>query len=391
MRIAFFIRALDGGGAQRDTILLANELARQGHTILLFTLVREGALSALVDGGVAVISVGGRHLRSAIRGLRRALIERRPDVLISSEAAPNLVAALASRLVPRELRPKVVWREVGSASISMRLDPYIQNRIAYRLLRYTARWADVIVALTDGASKDLADHFGIPKSRLARMTSNAVLDEAGTNAARSRRDMRQPNLIVSIGRLSPEKDHATLIRAFSKLARNKPLRLQIVGGGKLRGQLNDLIDELGLSDRVQLLGPLPDPFSVFRCAALAVSSSRYEGFGNAIVEALACGTPVVATDCPYGPREILADGRYGMLVPPGDADSMARAIERAVAASPDRIALRERAMTHTVARAAAALLVIVAGLKKRGSVGHRAEFAGADLYAARRLPSPLQH
>ena len=117
-----------------------------------------------------------------------------------------------------------------------------------------------------------------------------------------------------------------------------------------------------MSDRVTLTGFVTDPFPVFRRAELAVSSSRYEGFGNAIVEALACGTPVVATDCPYGPREILADGRYGLLTPVGDADALAVAITRALAATPDRAALRARAAMHTVARAADALLGIVDGL-----------------------------
>jgi glycosyltransferase involved in cell wall biosynthesis len=358
-RIAFFIRALTGGGAQRDTILLANAIAARGHAVDLLTLVPEGTLRPLVHERVAVVPIGGGKLRSAVPGLRRALLDRRPCALISAEAAPNLVAVMAARLVPRRVRPRIVLREVSSPSIAARLDPYRQNRIAYRLLRFAYRFADVVVTLTEGARRDLARNFGVPDRKLVRMSANAVLDD---DAAERPDTKRESGLIVAVGRLSPEKDHATLIRAFAKLGRRE-WRLEIAGDGPMREQLQSLIREVG--GRVTLIGFVADPFSVFRRAELAVSSSRHEGFGNAIVEALACGTPVVATDCPYGPREILADGRYGLLVPVGDPDALANAIAQAMAAAPDRASLRARAAEHTVARAADALLGIVDGLDCR--------------------------
>jgi glycosyltransferase involved in cell wall biosynthesis len=359
-RIAFFIRALKGGGAQRDTILLANEIAARGTRVDLLTLVPEGPLRPLVSAQVTIVPIGGGKLRAAVPGLRRALIARRPHALVSAEAAPNLIALTAARLVPRSIRPRIVLREVASASFAARLDPYRQNRIAYRVLRFAYRFADVVVTLTEGARRDLARNFHVPEDRLARMSANAVIDAAALAAPETK---REPGLIVSVGRLSPEKDHATLIRAFAKLDRT--MRLEIAGDGPMHAPLQSLIRELGLAGRVRLSGFVADPFPLFRRAALAVSSSRYEGFGNAIVEALACGTPVVATDCPYGPREILADGRYGLLVPVGDADALARAIGQAMATRPDRAALRARAATHTVARAADALLGIIAGLQGR--------------------------
>ena len=249
-------------------------------------------------------------------------------------------------------------REVGSPSIAQRLDPYLQNRAAYRVLRIAYRFADVVVTLTEGARRDLAQNFRMPERKIARMTANAVIDEVTTDMP----DVaRERGLIVSVGRLSPEKDHATLIRAFGKLGRHD-WRLEIAGEGPMRAPLQALIRELGVQDRVTLTGFVNDPFSVFHRAELAVSTSLYEGFGNAIVEALACGTPVVATDCPYGPREILAHGRYGALVRVGDTDALAPAIAQAMAAVPDRTALRARAATHTVARAADALLGIIDGL-----------------------------
>jgi glycosyltransferase involved in cell wall biosynthesis len=359
-RIAFFIRALGGGGAQRDTILLANEIASRGTLVDLLTLLPDGPLRPLVSPRVTIVPVGGGKLRAAVSGLRSALINRRPDALISAEAAPNLVALAAVRLVPRAIRPFLVLREVGSPSIAQRLDPYRQNRLAYRALRLTYRFADVVVTLTEGARRDLAENFGVPQNKLVHISANAVID---TTAFAGRAVERVPGLIVAVGRLSPEKDHATLVRAFARLDRT--WQLEIAGSGPMREPLEQLVRELGIADRVSLTGFVADPLSVFRRAALMVSSSRYEGFGNAIVEALACGTPVVATDCPYGPREILADGRYGMLVPVGDAEALANAITQAMATVPDRDALRARAASHTVSRAADAMLEICNGPASR--------------------------
>src|SRR5947199_7406885 len=154
LKIAFFIRALAGGGAQRDTILLANEIASRGYAVELLTLVADGALRALVSERVAIVQISGGKLRSAVRSLRRALIMREPDVLVSAEAAPNLVALVAARLLPQEIRPSILLREVGSPSIARHLDPYLQNRIAYRVLRYGYRLADAVVTLTEGARLD---------------------------------------------------------------------------------------------------------------------------------------------------------------------------------------------------------------------------------------------
>src|SRR5256714_7388718 len=248
LKIAFLIRALAGGGAQRDTILLANEFAVRGHSTALLTLVPEGALRPLVSERVTIVPIAGGRLRSAVPALRRALILREPDVLISAEAAPNLVALLATRLLPRALRPRVVLREVGSPSIAQRLDPYRQNRIAYRILRFAYRLADLVVTLTEGARQDLAQNFRMPEQKLARIASNAVID---TIAADVPDTTRERGLIVSVGRLSPEKDHATLIRAFAKLGR-RDWRLQIAGEGSMRAPLQGLIRELALQDRVTL-------------------------------------------------------------------------------------------------------------------------------------------
>jgi glycosyltransferase involved in cell wall biosynthesis len=373
--VAFFIRALEGGGAQRDMILLANGVAAQGRRVEILTLVAEGPLRALVSREVAVLAVSGGKLRSALSGVRRALAARRPHAVVSAEAASNLLVLLAARSLPRRLRPRVILREVSSASVSQRSDPYRQTRLAYAILRFAYRWADTVVTLTDGALLDLSENFGVPRAKLVRMTSNAVIEDASVLAGADDGD-RESGLVVAVGRLSLEKDQATLLHAFSKLPQDGKARLEIFGTGPQRPALEKLIQTLGLGDRVSLEGFVPDPFPVFRRAALLVSSSRFEGFGNVLVEAMSCGTPVVSTDCPYGPAEILDHGRYGQLVPIGDADAMARAIVLGLAMPPDRAALRARAAHHTVGRAGGALSAIIDSLVLRPSAHALADGVG---------------
>lgn len=360
--IAFFIRALEGGGAQRDAILLANAIARQGRRVAIVTLQPHGHLRAAIDAGVPVIVASGGQLRSAVPGLCRTLRALAPRILVSAEAASNAVAAVATRLLPRARRPRLILREVATPSVARRLDPYRQNRLAYKVVRLVYPLADRVVTLTEGARDDLVGLFGIPAGKIAVLASNAVIDEAAAIAIAAASDARSPGLIVSLGRLSPEKDHATLIRAAALLRSRRSLRVEIAGEGPLRGRLEALIRELGVADRVYLVGLVADPFGLLNRASLAVCSSLYEGFGNAIVEALACGTPVVSTDCPYGPGEILDHGRFGTLVPVGDPASLAAAIDAALDAPVDRAALRARAAQHTVKRAAEAFLAVVDGL-----------------------------
>ena len=140
--------------------------------------------------------------------------------------------------------------------------------------------------------------------------------------------LRDPKVPVCLaaGRLCPQKDYPTLIRAFATLAETRPLRLLILGDGPDRADLESLIRQLGLADRVALPGFAENPFSAMARAGVFVLSSAWEGLPGVLIQAMACGTPVVATDCPSGPREVLVDGRYGPLVPVGDPEALAQAI-----------------------------------------------------------------
>lgn len=368
--IVVFIRALEGGGAQRDAVLLANALAERGAAVAIATLLPDGPLAALVSPAVPVVHVPATSLRACLPALRASILRLAPQVVLSSEAAQNVMTALAFATMPQTTRPRLILREVTSPSHARVHDPYVQNRLAYRVLGAACRRADCVLTLTQGARADLIDNFAVPGERIVVMASNAVIDPTtlARLAAFDGEAGREPGLVVAVGRLSPEKDHLTLIEAMAKLPAS--VRLAIVGEGPMRPALEARIAELHLGGRVHLTGFTPDPFAWHMRASLSVTSSRFEGLGNAIIEALACGTPVVSTDCPYGPREILANGTHGRLVPVGDSMAMAKAIIAALAEPPDRSALRARAGVYTAAAAAQAFEAI---LHERGLIG--AKFA----------------
>jgi glycosyltransferase involved in cell wall biosynthesis len=362
--LAVVLFSFEGGGAQRDMILLCNALVAKGISVAMWVLRNHGPLQSLLDPAVKVVEIPSNRIRYAIFGIGQLLRANAPRLLLCSGAHLNLSSLAAVRLLPRSARPKLILREVESPSIAQDRNPHWKTRLSYRLLRHLYRYADKIITFTHGAQQDLKQNFSIPEEKISIMRSNAVIPPAVADRI-SRWDGesgRVPNLIVSIGRLSPEKGQRFLLEALTLMPAKCRWHLELVGDGPDRPALEAFVNDAGLAQRVTFTGHVMDSFAWIMRAKLVVCSSVYEGLGNAIIEALACGTPVVSTDCPYGPREILQDGRYGTLVPVGDARAMATAIEAALDKVVDRTELRARGLMHTTDRAAACFLAITAGL-----------------------------
>jgi glycosyltransferase involved in cell wall biosynthesis len=354
--------AFEGGGPERDTVFLCNALAARGMRVAIVVLRGEGPLRAFVDPAVRVIVIGQRRIRRAFPALQRTLRLLEPEIVLSSGVPSlNLLTLLAVRTLPRHARPKLVLRE-NSVPAMARHDPSRSNRIAYSLLRRIYRFADHTIALTDAAREDLIRLFAVPAAKVSVMRTNAVLPPATVDRI-SRWDGetgRETDLIIWVGRLSAEKDPCTLLRAMSMLSPNRPWRLAMIGDGPQRTALEAFCRNNLIGERVTFTGYVTDPIGWMMRASVLVLSSRYEGFGNVIIEALACGTSVVCTDCPYGPRVILQGSRFGALTPVGDSAGLAVAIEAALGRRPERKVLMEHALQYTADRAAAQFLDLVA-------------------------------
>jgi len=197
-------------------------------------------------------------------------------------------------------------------------------------MRWTYPKADAIVAVSQGVADDLITTIRVARDRVM-VIYNPVVTEA--LRARSLEDVRNGWLtrqsvpiVLGVGRLTQAKDFATLIRAFALLRATRDVRLLILGEGELRQDLEALVRHTGMEHDVLLPGFVDNPYPYMRQAALFVLSSSFEGLPNALIEAMACGTPVIATDCPSGPAEILEGGRWGRLVPVGNVNALADAI-----------------------------------------------------------------
>lgn len=206
------------------------------------------------------------------------------------------------------------------------------ERSIFAVVPVLYRSADCVTAVSRDCAVDLQHFFGFQAHPVEFIYNPFELElirkRAEETVSHPWFEPGQPPVVLAIGRLNQAKDYPTLIRAFSKLRANRDVRLMILGEGELRIDLEGIVAECGLgAEQVQLPGFVSNPFAYLaRCAVFALSS-HYEGLPGALIEAMACGTPVVSTDCPSGPREILEDGRWGSLVPVGDEDALAEAID----------------------------------------------------------------
>jgi glycosyltransferase involved in cell wall biosynthesis len=341
--IVLFLKSLNAGGAERAALHLSAELAKHGHDVCFVlidpTVVPAGDLSAFVSAGIEIVSLECARARSAILPLARLLRRRCPDVLISFLAEPNCVAVLA-RAIGR-VSTRLVITEHGLLSTSGKL-----------LYRCCARGADAIVAVSSGLAAEIAGVCGIPQARVNVIHNPVVTSDFDALCSAPVDEtffVSGVPVFLAVGRLVPEKDYEGLLKAFSFLLAKRKARLAFVGDGPLRSRLLQAAEELGVREHVAFLGFQSNPWRFMRCAAALLVSSRHEGFGNVLVEGMAAGIPVVSTDCPYGPAEILEHGRCGLLVPVGNPGAMALAMET-VLERPISVAVSmERARQFTAA------------------------------------------
>ena len=350
--VAFYLPNLAAGGAERTFLRLAAGFKERGCAVRLVVDRPEGGLLETVrDSGLALDILHADRTLNAFPKLSAWLRHNTPDVLLSAITHNNLVAVWARALARTATRVVVSEHTVLSAQAASQ--PGWQYRVLAPLCRWTYPQAAAIVVVSAGAADDLARYAGLSRSAMSVIPNPVVTpDYPQRMAAPSPHpwlaDGGSP-VFVAAGRLVPLKDFATLLEAFASVRRRAPTRLLVIGEGPEREALLALRARLGLDEAVEFPGFYPDPLPLFARAAAVVVSSQFEGFGLTLVEALACGTPVVSTDCPTGPAEILARGVYGRLALVGDAEGLAAAMLETLADVPDRDRLRQRAQDYTLA------------------------------------------
>jgi glycosyltransferase involved in cell wall biosynthesis len=393
-RISFLLDSLSGGGAEQVILNLASGFAERGHPVDLLVCKMRGALRDKVPTSVNVVPL---KAASALRGILSALHAdptilthvagifmkthklpgtfrslpaivdylkaSRPIGLLSALPKSNVNAVLARHSTGGATRIVVgVHVNYSAHNIESDIDGVPILRHMDTLIRRYYPEADAIVGVSKATANDIAEYLGLPRGRVTAVYNPIATRDIQVLARRAPdHPWFEPGnipVILGIGRLVAQKDFPLLLRAFSRVRKQRPVRLVLLGGDETsaeqchqRQQLIEQAERLVVRSDFDMPGFMDNPFSYLSRASVFVLSSRYEGFGNVLVEALLCGCPVVSTDCPSGPAEILADGRYGILVPVGDEHRLADAICSTLNGPPDRGFLKARGNEFSIENA----------------------------------------
>ena len=325
--IAIFCASLAGGGAERAMVNLANSFVDYGLSVDLVLVRSEGEFKSEVSSGVRVIDLKKGRVIRALPSLLRYLRAEQPQLLLSALDHVNIIAVLASLL--SRISTRVVITVHAPPSVNFGQDLSLSGKIFKLASSWSYRNSSAVVGVSKGVRDDLIQNFGLEPSKVSYIYNPIIfprLKEMGLQDINHHWfDDNKVPVIVAVGRLSVEKSYHTLIMALKIVRQKLPVRLLILGEGSERQNIQALVEAQGLVNDVELAGFVSNPYAFMKRAALYVLSSRFEGLGNVLVEALALGCHVVSTDCPTGPTEILCGGEFGKMVPVGDINAMANA------------------------------------------------------------------
>lgn len=316
------------GDHWRMMVHLANGFSRRGFLVDLVLANAEGSYLPEVSSTVNLVNLRSKRVVFSLHGLVCYLRKQRPTALLSALNHANVVACIAHKISAVETRLVISERN----TLSFELPTNLRGRVVPWFMRRVYPWAHEVVAVSQGVADDLVQSIGISSNKVRTIYNPVVNNELQEKAKEQINhhwfDVDASPVILGVGRLTKQKDFNTLIQAFARIFAKRPVRLLLLGEGDLRNELERTVLELGLGQSVSFLGFVSNPYAYMSRASVFVLSSRWEGLPGALIQAMACGTPVVSTDCPSGPREILENGKWGRLVPVGDADALALAIEQ---------------------------------------------------------------
>ena len=344
---------------------LINEFSHRGQRVdLLLIKARGGHLQAVSDS-VNRIKLGSDHSWLTLWPLVKYLRKEKPAALLAVKHRAIMVALIARRLAGVDTR--IVGRLGTNVSTALADKSGFRKWLWHKSMHSIYPLADMLVPVSDGVGEDIRSISGIDKDKLT-VIRNPVVTSNTLQLADEPVDhpwfaANQPPVILGAGRFTRQKDFPTLIRAFATLRQQKECRLVILGKGGDQQACMDLAKSLGVAQDIDFPGFDSNPFRYMRHAALFVLSSAWEGSPNVLCEALAVGTPVVSTNCPSGPFEILQDGKYGMLVPVGDAEALADAMAQTLEKPLPTDTLRQAVAEYTAEQSASRYLQVLLQIK----------------------------
>src|SRR5579862_1413243 len=328
MRVALFHPCLIHGGIPRVFANLARGFLEHGLAVDMVQATGEGGFRDQVPSGVRLIDLNASRALTSVGPLVRYLKRERPDAMICGAIQTNIAAVWAKRLA--RVPTRLILTEHNVISAITTNAPMLRTRVTPFFVRRFYPWADELVAVSQGAGKDLASLINVPPDRIRVIYNPIIGQEFWKRAAEPLADKTfsadSRPAILAVGRLHYHKDYPTLLRAMAIVRRTTNARRVFLGEGEERPNLVPLVQQLHLESCVSFLGEVANPLPYMKAAAVLALSSIVEALPTVLIEALAVGLPIVATDCPTGPREILCDGAYGNLVPVGDYAALAEAL-----------------------------------------------------------------
>jgi len=331
-KIVFFLPSLEPGGTERNVVNLVNHINKERYVVSLVLGKKEGDFMKEVEIGIPIINLNTSSSLGLLFTLTRYFNSQKPDIFISAFPRINIVSLVAKILSGSVTKIVITEHSVFSMLSVIAKTPWRRTFARFfmpLLSRLMYPRADSIVCVSRGIADDLKKVVGVASN--IKVIYNPVIDdniyqlanEPVHHALFSNQDIP---VIIAVGRLVKCKDYPTLLKAFKLIIKKQPAHLVILGRGPEKETLEGIVGQMGLVSQVTFLGFQDNPYKYMSKASVFVLSSLQEGFGNVIIEAMACGTPVVSTNCPAGPGEIIEHMRNGILVPVGDEKKLAEAI-----------------------------------------------------------------
>lgn len=316
------------GGAERTAIRLANGMAASGVSTDLVVFKSESMLQDEISQAVRFVDLKAHNWPKAFWALKNYISQAHPLAILAQDNRAGMLAVFVREFTNASTR--IIMTIHTTLSQRWREASVLKSFLSKRIVRPFHMRADAIVAVSKEAAEDLVSLMQLPRGHVKviynPVVSNEIFDKAKEEPQLPWFGPKDPPVVLGVGRLCKAKDFETLLKAFALVHQKLETKLVILGEGKMRHELKKLSRELSIEHDVMMPGAVKNPFPYISRAAVFVLSSRHEGLPTVLIEALALGTPIVSTDCPSGPAEILEYGKWGRLVPPGNPQAMADAI-----------------------------------------------------------------